>query len=93
MQVEDVSRKLPPQHPEAGQFRLKAVADNERILANIKRRGGAEFALPLPDGAEVLKVFVQHIGDHAQRAWEIPGGEAVVAAADLVLEVDDDDRA
>jgi len=51
----------------------------------IERRGGAEFVPPLADGANVLEVLVQHVGDHTQDLRQ-------VAVCDFILKVADYDR-
>ena len=91
VQIENVRRELPPQRHEAGQFGPCAVGDEERVVADVERRRGAEFSPPLSDGAHVLEVLIQHVRDHAQHFGKVAGDEIVVAADGLIFEVDDND--
>ena len=84
MQVEDVYRELPAQHHEARHLGPRAVGDEQRIGADVERRGRAKFSAPHADGAHVLKILIQHVRDHAQHV----GKSAVL---DFVFEVDDVD--
>ena len=86
MLIEDVHRERPAQHLEAGHFRPGAVGDKQRVGADVERRFGAEFAAPQSDGAYVAKLFIQHMGDHAQRIGK-------VAVCDFVFEIANNDGA
>ena len=83
--IEDVRRKFPTQHHEAGHLGPGAVGDEQRVGADVERRRGAEFAAPQSDGAHVLEVLIQHVRHHAEHVGQI-------AVCDLILEVADDDR-
>ena len=41
------------------------ISDDHRVRADVKRRFRAEVIAPQFDGADALKVFVEHAGDHA----------------------------
>ena len=84
MQIEDMYRKLPTQNYETGQLGPRTVGDEQRIGADIERRGRAKLSPPHADGAHVLKKLIQHVHDHAQHT----GKSAVF---DFVFEVDDVD--
>ena len=77
--------KFPTQRHEASHLRPSAIGDEQRVGADVERRGRAEFAAPHADGAHVLEVLIQHVRDHAQHVGKL-------AVCDLVLEVADDDR-
>ena len=86
VQIVDVHRKPPAELQEARHLGPQAVADDQRIGADIEWRCRAELAAPEPDGADVPEILIQHVGHHAEHARKI-------AVVDLIFEIDDDDRA
>jgi hypothetical protein len=85
VQVEDMYGELPAERLEARHLCPRAVSNEQRVGADVERWSRAEVATPQADGAYVLKVFVQHVHDHAQHT----GKSAVF---DFVFEVADVDR-
>src|SRR3974377_1270785 len=86
MQVEDVSRKPPTQHLEAGHLGPRWIGDEERIVSDVERGLRVELITPLPNGAHVLEMLVQLVRHHTQHIRKI-------TAADFIFEVRDDDPA
>jgi hypothetical protein len=84
VQIVDVNRELPAELQEARHFSPQAVADDQRIVADVERRCLAKLAAPTSDGVDVPEIFVQYIRHHAEHAREI-------AVVNFVFEIDVDD--
>jgi hypothetical protein len=73
----------PTQHLEACHLRPRRIGDEKRIVSDVERWPRPELTTPLPNGANMLKMFVQLVQHHTQHVREL-------TVADFIFEVRDD---